>query len=353
MRTRPLWPLVSFSTSAVRPTRAAVPVRKAGGCLRCRLAIGRTRPRPAPETSTKVRICTGTGNPTAPVTAAATAATAIRPSVSVTVISSAAPSTTASASQMMSATMATPLREVPAAPAATPVTASQPGTRTWCSCLTVERNSAGPAGTRHDVVTGGRRLRSRAHREDGVTQGAGDATDRDHGQVRRDHGRVRSGSQADRVSGRTCGVGSSRPRGHNAPETHNSGKKYITLSAPNGHSARPTLFLWDVIPRRAGASDSESSGGAWVQRGDAGPDPDRYGVDGRPAPSGLIPAGQTLSGPKPSGTAPAPVPSPTRPARSSGTSAANGPGPTRTAAVEGRAAIRRRRRTVMRVRRTE
>src|SRR6202020_3500868 len=58
------------------------------------------------------------------------------------------------------------------------------------------------------------------------------------------------------------------------------------LSAPDGHSTRPRLF--DVMPRRAGASDSEFfSGGARVERGDAAPDRHRSGVDGRPAPDGV------------------------------------------------------------------
>src|ERR1700722_4661176 len=47
------------------------------------------------------------------------------------------------------------------------------------------------------------------------------------------------------------------------------------------------LDFSEVMPRRAGASDSESSGGARVERGDAASDRQRSGVDGRPAPDGV------------------------------------------------------------------
>src|SRR6202012_1406036 len=43
------------------------------------------------------------------------------------------------------------------------------------------------------------------------------------------------------------------------------------------------------MPRRAGASDLQSSGGGRVERGDAAPDRRRYRPDGRPAPHGVVP----------------------------------------------------------------
>src|SRR6201996_9787080 len=41
------------------------------------------------------------------------------------------------------------------------------------------------------------------------------------------------------------------------------------------------------MPGRAGAADVKSPGGGRVERGDAAPDPRRYGPDGRPAPNGV------------------------------------------------------------------
>src|SRR6201995_4853784 len=41
------------------------------------------------------------------------------------------------------------------------------------------------------------------------------------------------------------------------------------------------------MPGRAGAADVKSPGGGRVERGDAAPDPRRYGPDGRPAPDGV------------------------------------------------------------------
>jgi hypothetical protein len=66
-------------------------------------------------------------------------------------------------------------------------------------------------------------------------------------------------------------------------------------------------------------------------------------------PNGPILAGQTLNGPKPSGTAPAPVRRPAIRVQSSGTNVASGPGRTRTPVPRARAAIQRRHPRVTRV----
>ena len=70
--------------------------------------MGRTRPRPATAVTTNARTWNGTGAPNAPTAAATPAATAISPRVSVTVSSSATPSTAAKTSQTIQL-MAAPL----------------------------------------------------------------------------------------------------------------------------------------------------------------------------------------------------------------------------------------------------
>src|SRR5580693_854696 len=90
------------------------------------------------------------------------------------------------------------------------------------------------------------------------------------------------------------------------------------LSAPDGHSTRPRLF--DVMPRRAGASDSEffQEVPGWNV---VTPPPTVTGLGSTDVPhptacpcgpNGPILVGQTPNGPKPSGSAPGPARSPAR-----------------------------------------
>src|SRR5580693_1583477 len=108
IRTRPLWPLTSSSTRAGRPTRAAGPVFSSGGCFTCRLAMGRTVPSPAAEAMTNASNWKGRPSERAATAAATHAPTARRPSANVNVTSSATPSTAATISQTIQATMAAP-----------------------------------------------------------------------------------------------------------------------------------------------------------------------------------------------------------------------------------------------------
>ena len=115
MRTRPLCLVTSSSTLADRPTRAAGPVLSSGGCLTWRLATGSTKPRPAPEATTNASSWKGRPTCSAPTAAATSAPTAMMPSANVVVTSSATPSTAATISQTIHATMAAPQRNFGAA----------------------------------------------------------------------------------------------------------------------------------------------------------------------------------------------------------------------------------------------
>ena len=108
MRTCPPSSVTSATTLAERPTRAEVPVRSTGGCLMCRIAMGRTTPSPAAAATANAPSWKGSPAPAAPTTAATTAPAAIRPKASVVVMTSATPSTAARTSQTIHDSMATP-----------------------------------------------------------------------------------------------------------------------------------------------------------------------------------------------------------------------------------------------------
>src|SRR5919106_4007330 len=120
MRTRPVWPVTSWTTRACRPTSAATPKRcwRPGSGRRWRRTRGRTRTRPATATTAKVANWAKEPNPRAAAPAAANPATASRPRAAVRVKISATPRTAATMIQT-TASMALPAGYAPANPGAT------------------------------------------------------------------------------------------------------------------------------------------------------------------------------------------------------------------------------------------